>query len=102
MMWSAPATDSMLATSLADMGARLYREHNINENTYILSFSMKLDVSLNNCAIYECLTQWPYSVFFILPSIWVTGYDCSDRVGRGDLACVDHDQKLHQIIIDLA
>ena len=25
MMWSAPATDSMLATNLADMGARLYR-----------------------------------------------------------------------------
>ena len=29
IIWSAPATDSMLATNLADMGARLYREHNI-------------------------------------------------------------------------
>lgn len=26
MMWSAPATDSMLATSLADMGARLWEQ----------------------------------------------------------------------------
>lgn len=27
MMWSAPATDNMFATSLADMGARLWDKH---------------------------------------------------------------------------
>lgn len=29
MMWSAPDTDSMLATSLAEMGARLCKETNL-------------------------------------------------------------------------
>ena len=35
------------------------------------------------------------------PAVWIDGYDCSDSLSGGDLARVDHDQQLHQVVVHL-
>ena len=35
------------------------------------------------------------------PAVRIDGYDCSDSLSRGDLARVDHDQQLHQVVVHL-
>lgn len=42
-----------------------------------------------------------YLVLLILPRIREAGDDRSDAAGRGDLAGVDHDQQLHEVVVDL-
>lgn len=43
-----------------------------------------------------------YLVFFVLPGIWEAGYDGSDTWRGGDLTGVDHDQQLHQVVVNFA
>lgn len=43
----------------------------------------------------------PHLVLLVLPSVGETGDDCGHPGSRGDLAGVDHDEELHQIVIDL-
>lgn len=49
---------------------------------------------LDNCA-------HPHLVLLVLARIWKAGDDSRDPGGWGDLAGIDHDQQLHQIVIDL-
>ena len=35
------------------------------------------------------------------PAVGIDRYDGSDALGRGDLARVDHDQQLHQVVVHL-
>ena len=35
------------------------------------------------------------------PAVRIDGYDCSDTLSGGDLAGVDHDQQLHQVVVHL-
>lgn len=47
-------------------------------------------------------TQPPYLVLFILSGVWKTR-DHRGHPGRGgDLAGVDHDEELHQVVVDFA
>ena len=41
-------------------------------------------------------------VLFVLPCVWVQWYDSSDPAGWGDFAGVDHDEKLHEVVVDSA
>lgn len=43
-----------------------------------------------------------YLVFFVLPGVWEAGDDGSDAGRGGDLTSVNHDQQLHQVVINLA
>lgn len=43
----------------------------------------------------------PHLVLLVLPSVGEAGDDGRDPGGRGDLAGIDHDQELHQIVIYL-
>ncbi len=40
-------------------------------------------------------------VFLILPSVGVARDDSCDSHSRGDLTSIDHDEELHEIIVDL-
>ena len=40
-------------------------------------------------------------VLLVLSGVGVTGDDSRHSHGRGDLAGVDHDQQLHQVVVDL-
>ena len=35
------------------------------------------------------------------PAVGIDRYDRSDALSRGDLAGVDHDQQLHQVVVHL-
>ena len=35
------------------------------------------------------------------PAVGIDRYDCSDALSGGDLARVDHDQQLHQVVVHL-
>ena len=41
-------------------------------------------------------------VFLVLPGVGEAWYDGRDPHGGGDLTGVDHDEQLHQIIVDLS
>lgn len=41
-------------------------------------------------------------VFFVLPGVGEAGDDGGDARWRGDLAGVNHDEQLHQVVVDLA
>lgn len=43
----------------------------------------------------------PHLVLLVLPCVGEAGDDGCDPGGRGDLTRIDHNQQLHQIIIDL-
>jgi hypothetical protein len=43
-----------------------------------------------------------YLVFLVLSGIGEHGYDGGDTSSRSDLASVNHDQQLHEVIVDLA
>lgn len=43
-----------------------------------------------------------YLVFLVLARIREDGNDCSDALSRGILARVDHDEKLHQVVIHVS
>lgn len=43
----------------------------------------------------------PHLVLLVLPGVWKAWDDSRDPGSRGNLAGVDHNQELHQIIIDL-
>lgn len=88
MMWSAPATLSMLATSLAEMGARLFIRRS-NEAISLLRHK-RLDK--------ECI----HLVFFVLTSVREDRNDSGDSGRRGDLAGVDHDEQLHDVVVDVS
>lgn len=47
------------------------------------------------------LSHIPYLVLFVLPGIREAGDDSCDSAGRGNLTGIDHDEQLHQIVIDL-
>ena len=80
MMWSVPATVSMLATSLAEIGARLYEG---------ACSTVRLSPSL-------------YFVLAILSSVREAWNDRGNARCRGDFTRVDHDQELHEVVVDLA
>ena len=46
--------------------------------------------------------QQAYLVFFVLPGVGEAGDDSGDAGRRGDLARINHDQQLHQVVVDLA
>ena len=125
MMWSAPDTDNMLATSFAEMGARLWRK---GQNWLSLSWlaqSMWIIQLIGGSSeswtelkrlfpnIYTYVTCWvmreykftsfphPHLVLLVLSRVWETGDDCSHSRGRGYLTRIYHDEKLHQVIVDL-
>lgn len=43
-----------------------------------------------------------YLVFLVLPGVREAGDDGGDAGGRGDLACIDHDEQLHQVVVNFA
>jgi len=43
-----------------------------------------------------------YLVFLVLPGVGEAGDDGGDAGRGGDLAGVDHDQQLHEVVVDLA
>ena len=56
-----------------------------------------------NCI--QHILQWQEKVFdhmATLPGIRVTRYDCRDALRGGDLAGVDHDEHLHEVVVQLA
>jgi hypothetical protein len=79
MMWSAPATDNMLATSLALMGARDCKER--------LSAKGRPFVLL------------AYLVLLVLSRVREAGNDGCDPLGGSDLTGVDHNQEFHEIVV---
>lgn len=48
-----------------------------------------------------CFAQ-AYLVFLVLPGVREAWNDGRHATGRGDLARIDHDQQLHQVVVDLA
>ena len=49
-----------------------------------------------------CVCLCAYLVLLVLPGVGEAGNDSGDTRRRGDLAGVDHDQQLHQVVVDLA
>lgn len=49
-----------------------------------------------------CADWGPALVLLVLSRVWEVGNDGRDASGTGSLAGVDHDQKLHEAVIDVA
>ena len=85
MMWSAPATDNILATSLALIGAR------------DLSFLSCLRSGSGSGIRSRSRSRSRSSS----PGVGIDWNDSSNSLCRRDLAGVDHDEKLHEVVIYL-
>lgn len=86
IMWSAPATLNMLATNLADIGARLF------------SFNATINQANIN---HESNNESGYFVLFVLSGVRKDRNDGSDSSSRGYLASVDHNEQFHDVVVYL-
>ena len=50
---------------------------------------------------YQCSGRLRYLVFLVLAGVGEAGDDGSDTAGGGDLTGVDHDEQLHEAVVDL-
>ena len=47
------------------------------------------------------MCPYPHLVLLVLAGVGEAGDNCGDTGRRGDLAGVDHDEQLHQVVVDL-
>ena len=53
-------------------------------------------------ALFLVLALTPDLVFLVLPGVGEARYDGGDSDGGGDLTGIDHDEQLHQVVVDLS
>ena len=52
-------------------------------------------------ALFLVLALTSDLIFLVLPGVGEAWYDGGDSDGGGDLTRVDHDEQLHQVVVDL-